>query len=147
GGGAASRIAAWNPSVGWWGLGGAMNKSVSALAVYNDSVIAGGSFITADGATVNRIARWDGHDWTCLGSGTNGSIYALQVIGPSLYVGGAFTTAGRLASAHIARRDDPRSPVSVDLDPMPGRDAGLALLTGGVPNPFQSETALQAILA
>ena len=42
----------------------------------NGDLIAAGSFTTAGGVTVNRIARWDGSTWSALGTGMNNSVYA-----------------------------------------------------------------------
>ncbi|MCH7872412.1 MAG: hypothetical protein IID33_11995, partial [Planctomycetes bacterium] len=69
----------------------------------------GGEFTTADGNTVNHIAKWNGNTWSPLTDGTNGVVYALAVFdhgnGPVLYVGGSFSTAGGINAARIARWD------------------------------------------
>ena len=90
---------------------------VAALAIFDDgsgpSLYAGGSFDTAGGVTVNRIARWNGTEWSALtgpaGTGTSGRVSALAFFddgaGPSLYAGGFFLTAGGVTVHHVARWD------------------------------------------
>jgi trimeric autotransporter adhesin len=91
---------------------------VLALTVFDDgsgggpALYAGGSFTTAGGVTVNRIAKWDGTAWSPLGSGMNsGSVWALTVFddgssgGPALYAGGTFTMAGGVNANYIAKWD------------------------------------------
>ncbi|TVQ65376.1 MAG: hypothetical protein EA379_00150 [Phycisphaerales bacterium] len=94
-----------------------VSSSVNAMTVFNDgggcpALYVAGSFVAAGGATVNRIARWDGTSWTALGDGIgNGTVRALAVFddgsgdGPALYAGGNFTTAGGAAANSIARWD------------------------------------------
>jgi len=43
--------------------------SVEALTVYNNTLIAGGTFTTAGDVEANYIAAWDGFTWSALGSG------------------------------------------------------------------------------
>lgn len=72
-----------------------MSGFVETLAVLpGGDVAAGGSFLTAGGVTVNRIARWNGSAWSALGTGMNDEVRALAVIGTDLYAGGTFTLAG-----------------------------------------------------
>jgi trimeric autotransporter adhesin len=106
----------WIPTFG--GASG-MNGRVEALAVYDDgstppgagpSLYAGGTFTTAGGVTVNRIAKWDGTEWSALGSGIDGTaVFALAVFddgsGPALYAGGAFWAAGGMNANGIAKWD------------------------------------------
>jgi hypothetical protein len=80
-----------------------MNNPVYALTVSDSDVYAGGQFWSADGNTVNFIAKWNGSTWTALGSGMNHYVYALAVSGNDLYVGGSFTTAGGKVSGYAAR--------------------------------------------
>ncbi len=80
-----------------------LNNTVHALTVYQGDLIAAGEFTTADGITVNHIARWDGSQWHALGSGiTGGSVYALATWDGVLYAGGDFTTAGGSPAQHLA---------------------------------------------
>jgi hypothetical protein len=115
GGVPASGIAKWDGAT-WAPLGSGMSGGivdVSALVVFDDgngpALYAGGSFLTAGGVTVNRVARWDGSDWTALGSGVGDDVHALAVFddggGDALYAGGDFTTAGGVAANRIAKWD------------------------------------------
>lgn len=104
-------LAAWNGSV-WRPLRGGFDRigfgnvapSVRALAVYQDELIAGGSFTHADGAPAANIARWDGAVWRPLGLGISpeGQVNVLAVRGDKLVVGGAFSKAGNEPMANIA---------------------------------------------
>jgi len=114
GGVTVNRIARWN-GMTWAPLGTGMDGTVHSLAVFDDglgggpALYAGGTFLTAGGVTIDRIARWNGMAWTPLGSGMNGFVYALTVFddgtggGPALYAGGNFTTAGGVPANRIAR--------------------------------------------
>jgi hypothetical protein len=121
GGQPASNLARWD---GEWsapsplaGAGMDDGGGVYALAVYDDGggteLYAGGWFLRAGGANVNRIARWDGKSWSALagpaGTGVDGDVLALAVFddgsGPALYAGGRFTTAGGVTVNHVARWD------------------------------------------
>jgi hypothetical protein len=114
GGSAASLIAKWDGS-SWSSLGsGLSGGGVSALAVFDDgggpALYAGGSFTTAGGVPVNRIAKWDNASWSpFVGSGMDVGVSALTVFddggGPALYAGGVFTTAGGVAVNRIAKWD------------------------------------------
>lgn len=126
GGMPAGNIARWNGAT-WSALGGGVSGEVHALAVFNDgagdgpSLYVGGRFVLAGGATVNRIAKWNGSEWSALGGGLgslNGvaspSVFALAVFddggGPALYAGGNFNAAllgiGAFRPAHsIAKWD------------------------------------------
>lgn len=75
-------------------------------------LIAAGFFSTADGVTVNRIARWDGTAWRSFGSGVNGSrVYAVTTWdqdgsgpqAPQLIAGGVFQVGAN--GFNIARWD------------------------------------------
>ncbi|TVQ64130.1 MAG: hypothetical protein EA378_00145, partial [Phycisphaerales bacterium] len=94
---------------GWASLTGqeiGVSGAIRAMAVFNDesgpALYAGGSFTTAGGVEVNRVARWNGSAWSALegpsGIGVNGTVRALAVFddgsGPALYAGGYFSTAG-----------------------------------------------------
>src|SRR3990167_8818692 len=89
----------------WYGLASGMGETasrVNTLTVYNNELIAGGSFTTAGGVLANRIAKWDGSSWSTLGSGMNDTVFTLTTWdsdGPGgqpevLVAGGSFTTAG-----------------------------------------------------
>lgn len=100
---------AWIPTfVG----GNSVSGTVISQAVFNDgagdALFVGGTFITAGGQTVNRIARWNGASWSPLGSGLgNNAVLAMATFddgsGEALYVGGSFATAGGQTVNGIAK--------------------------------------------
>ncbi len=120
GGTPANHIARWD-GTSWSPLGSGMTgcadpygctPAVTALAVYNGELIAGGNFLTAGGKGANNIARWDGRNWSPLGSGMTvcggeycpiTSVGALAVYNGELIAGGEFTAAGGTVVNHIAR--------------------------------------------
>src|SRR5262249_55405397 len=57
--GSSLSIAAWNGTL-WYGFGTGLDNVVHALAVYNNSLYAGGSFTSAGGNPANYIAKWNG---------------------------------------------------------------------------------------
>jgi hypothetical protein len=85
-------IARWN-GVSWQSLGSGLG-TVNALAVYNDELIAGGTF---------GVARWSGSGWQNVGSG--GDVNALAVYNGELIAGGRFNSMGGQQTNHIARWD------------------------------------------
>ena len=122
-GDAAANLAAKWDGVNWSALGGGMAggnaTSVFTLAAFDDgngpALYAGGGFATAEGVTVNGIAKWTpgtpGH-WSGVGGGMGGTapwVWALTVFddgsGPALYAGGEFTSAGGVAANCIAKWD------------------------------------------
>jgi hypothetical protein len=81
-----------------------------ATTIFNgDLVIAGWFETTAQGVTVNNIARFDGLSLLPLGSsledGTNHTIMALTIFEDDLIAGGAFTLAGGVPASGVARWD------------------------------------------
>lgn len=100
-----SRIAYYDPADGLFhAMGtGALNNSVSYLAIGSDgSVYAAGSFTQMGGiANTNNIARWNGSAWSALGTGVTAGagILAMAIDSQNnLYVGGTFTTMGGVAN-------------------------------------------------
>ncbi len=120
GGQFANYVAAWDGSVwtrftanGQTGVGGS-SPQVDSLTAWNGDVVAGGTFTTAGGQTVNRIARWDGANWHAFTSdsetGVNSGdlspqVYVLTVFNSDLIAGGYFPTAGGQTVNHLARWD------------------------------------------
>lgn len=99
-------VAQWDGNE-WSAIGTGMNNTVDSLAVWGNTLYAGGIFKTAGGATVNNIAQWDGSTWSAMGSGTSGyggagDVRTLATSGGILYAGGNFTTAGGVTVNHIA---------------------------------------------
>ena len=94
-----------------------LDGNVQAMAVFDDGLGGGpalyvvGNFSTADGVTVNHIARWNGTSWSDLGGGITGTVNALAVHddglggGPALYAGGHITFAGGTPVKNIAKWD------------------------------------------
>jgi len=91
-------VGVWRWTGSLWAQNGAVtNGQVSALAVFDDgtgeALYAGGSFSSAGGAPIARIARWDGTAFSAVGSNLGiGQVHALQVFddgsGPALYAAG-----------------------------------------------------------
>jgi len=87
---------------------GILSSAVNSIAIAPDGTLyVGGVFTTVGGATVNRIARWDGANWTALNNGMNGIVYSVAVAPDgTLYAGGLFTLADGVANtAYIAKWD------------------------------------------
>jgi hypothetical protein len=82
------------------------SQGVQVLTNFNGDLVAGGNFVSADGVTLNRVARWNGTSWQPMGAGfADGYVYALCVAGTTLYAGGSFTTSNGAAVNKIARWD------------------------------------------
>jgi len=91
----ANYIARWN-GTSWAPLGSGMNGKVTALAVHNGVLYAGGSFSTAGGVPAQSIAKWNGTSWSSVGNGITGGgqVYTLAAYHNELYAGGTFTVGG-----------------------------------------------------
>ena len=107
-------VAAWNGSF-WSALGsnsasdGALNNSVTALAVAGAEVYVAGYF--DDAATISladRLARWNGSTWSAMSSSSldspNGTVKSLVFYGGALFAGGFFTNLGGFAAADSIAR-------------------------------------------
>jgi hypothetical protein len=53
----ASKIAVWD-GIKWCGLGSTFDNSISAAAIFHDSLYVAGGFWTIDGDTMNYISKW-----------------------------------------------------------------------------------------
>ncbi len=89
-------------------LAGGSSITVSALALADTNVYVGGDFTSAGGASVNRIARWDGANWHALGTGSsNGCDLPVLAIAVSpagqMYAGGNFSQAGGVSASRVAQ--------------------------------------------
>ena len=118
-GGTATNIMAWNgTTVTTFGTGmGVQGQSavVWALASYSPptglgSFLAGGSFSTAGGVSVNNIAAWNvglgsNGTWSAMGAGLNGPVYTITRFNNEWYAGGLFTASGGTTANRIARFD------------------------------------------
>jgi Immunoglobulin domain len=105
----ASNVAMWNGSA-WQAMGSGMagtGSTVLALAVFNNQLIAAGTFTSAGGVAANNIAAWNGSSWQPLGSGLTSagtvSVRALAVYSGQLYASGSFGSAGGVALTGMAR--------------------------------------------
>lgn len=106
---AATRIARWDGSA-WHPMGSLgdpddFNEGVEALKVFENDLIAGGRFETADGREVNNVARWDGSGWQPMDSGTSSDVRALTTLSGDLIGGGDFLTASGVEVRRTARWD------------------------------------------
>jgi hypothetical protein len=111
GGSSISGIARWDGST--WsalgsGLGGGSPYAYTVAINAAGLVYAGGFFTTADGITVNRIAKYDPDTdaWAALGSGMDATVEALD-FSPAgrLVAGGSFSTAGGNTAQNVASWD------------------------------------------
>jgi hypothetical protein len=81
-----------------WFTGG----SGSALEVYRDQLILGGSFNKMNGVSMDFIAAWDGSQWSPVGLGADDDVYALLTYNNQLIVGGRFRSVGGVMANRIA---------------------------------------------
>jgi uncharacterized delta-60 repeat protein len=98
-------VAQWDGS-NWSAMGAGLGNNAVALVNAGASVIAVGSFTTADSLLVDNIARWSGGAWTTVGDrGFDAAISSavFDNVG-NLYVGGGFHKApGGVAANYIAK--------------------------------------------
>ncbi|HWI72494.1 MAG TPA: hypothetical protein VNT55_11095, partial [Baekduia sp.] len=82
---------------------------VTALAVHDDVVYAGGAFTTIGGGTSARLAALHAGDGTRVAGFTapafTGTVWDLEADGGDLYLAGTFVTVGGAAHAGVARLD------------------------------------------
>jgi hypothetical protein len=105
------RFAKFN-GTSWVAVGGSfptISNNVANIQFACGQLYVCGSLTTAQGNTVNCIARWDGSNWYNLGNGIlfNNSIpqtyvNAMTSLGDDLYAGGIFNIAGDKPSQNIA---------------------------------------------
>lgn len=128
GGITSNRIAKWN-GANWGAFAGpsstGVDNTVYAVCAFDEDgggpnpprLFAGGTFLSAGGVSVNRIARWDGSAWSILSGpgGSNGvtgvtGVRVLSVVDPdgsapmtaSLLIGGGFTSAAGVSVNNAA---------------------------------------------
>lgn len=89
------------------------------LAVWNGSLVYGGSFSAVDGVPAANIARWDGNSWSALGAGFNNFVSSVVVHEGDLYAAGFFTASGATPiPGRVARWDGSAwAPVGDGLGP------------------------------
>ena len=100
GGEPANRLARWDGEE-WEPIDNDFNHIISALAVYDGELYAGGYFTEP----FTFIARWDGSQWHDVAGGTNNRVAAFQIVDDDLYVGGQFFEAGGVSALTAARWD------------------------------------------
>lgn len=102
------RLAKWNGST-WTTIGTTVGPTpaasglITSLAFSGNNIYIGGVFVSVNGISVSRIAKWDGNVWSSVEGGMNDSVSRIAVSGNDLYVGGAFTMAGCTPSGGFAR--------------------------------------------
>jgi hypothetical protein len=94
----------------WSPLGSGMDNYVDAFEIYNNELIAAGTFSWAGGVNAKCIAKWNGNTWTLLSSGFiytgyTAQVGALTVYNGKLIAGGQFNLAGGLSANRIAKWD------------------------------------------
>ena len=110
GGLTATNIAYWDGSA-WHALGNGLgiysssSFGVSAIAIQNGQVYAGGFFTNSGSLWITNLAVWDGTGWSAVGGGVNNNVFALAFNGGNLCVGGYFTQAGTTPVNYIAQWD------------------------------------------
>jgi len=87
-----------------------LNSTVNAYCMFNNKLIAGGTFTNASGNVVNHIASWNGSIWEQLDNGLTGSlpyaeVDALTVFQNKVIAGGRFLLAGSTVANNIAQWD------------------------------------------
>ena len=88
------------------------SAKVRSLAVFNNTLFAGGFFNSAGGTPLNNLAKWNGTSWLpvtlnmhCPVYVYGGGIYSLLVFNNALYVAGMFDSIGGIAANNIAKYD------------------------------------------
>lgn len=111
GSGPIGHVGVWHPT-GVVPLGEGFDRGGRVAAWYDDDLVVGGQFSTADGAPASAIARWsDPTGWLALGEGVDlpdpflPEVLALAQHGPDLIVGGSFIEAGGAPAFFVARWD------------------------------------------
>ncbi len=78
----------------------------SVVGLPDGDLIAGGTFVSADGLVCHGVARWDGTAVSSLGSGLNSNVSTLVVLPDGdVVAGGQFTQSGAVVCNRIARWD------------------------------------------
>lgn len=103
GGIAAKNIAVWDSTTETWsalgdGLYGCTGMGcvteASAILVKDNTIFAGGKFITAGSVTANNVAYYSNSDWHAMSAGTDDTTRALTPLSTSTLAGGDFLSPG-----------------------------------------------------
>lgn len=101
----ASRAGVWNGTT-WAALGtGLSGQGLCVVRGLDGFMYFGGTFVTANGVTVNNIAKWNPAlgTFVALGSGMNGTVRSLLVLpNGNIVAAGDFTTAGGITCYRVA---------------------------------------------
>jgi len=106
-GAAIQNLARWDGS-SWSSVGDPLSRpapalaSVTGLAIFQNEVVATGSFTAAGATTVSSIASWNGQRWADLQGGLDGTPRSIVDWNGRLVVSGPFTHAGGIAANNIA---------------------------------------------
>jgi trimeric autotransporter adhesin len=99
----------WNPLGGGLAIDALSAPTVSALSFDGaNNLYVAGTFQSAQGRTVNGVARFNGTTWDSLSASecpTVGSVKAIAVSGTTVYIGGTFSQVGSVAAHNIAKWD------------------------------------------
>ncbi|MGZ4056364.1 MAG: T9SS type A sorting domain-containing protein [Bacteroidia bacterium] len=99
-----NNIAKWD-GTSWDSVGRGFDNVVYSLAVYNDSLYAGGDMGMSGTRSVNNIAKWNGSQWLPVPNTIGGRVSELEVYKNELYVAGDFDY-GTIGSGSIAKWND-----------------------------------------
>lgn len=91
----------------WSALGSGVNIAPRALAIDGNDVYVGGTFTTAGGQSIQKIARWDGGVWSALGSGSvipsHSTVFAVASGDSGVFIGGDFNSVDGKDLPYLAR--------------------------------------------
>jgi hypothetical protein len=96
-------------------LGSGLDNIIYALSVYDNQLVAGGSFLNTGSVQMRKVSIWDGSNWCDMGGGFISSSYCDQTVtdlivyNDTLYAGGAITRSNWGILNHIAKWNPPQS--------------------------------------
>lgn len=94
----------------WRTFGNTPEGRVNALAVFNNTLYAAGTF-------PGEVARWDGREWKTLPGHINGFVECLLATQDRLYIGGSFQTSDFMPVKNVASWDgDAWTPLGVGVE-------------------------------
>ena len=101
----AFKAAMWN-GTSWIDMGAGIDTSwfgsISALAVLNNELYAGGLFSTDPGQP-KYIAKWNGSSWVAVDNDMNNAVTSLNTLNGTLVAGGVFTRAGNAYAPYLTQ--------------------------------------------
>jgi hypothetical protein len=89
----------------WVTVGNGTNAPVNAMIIDSSdyTLVVAGRFTNAGGATLNRLAKWDGGSWSGYRGGLNGEVNCMAFFNNQLIVGGSFTVADGVTTPAAAK--------------------------------------------